>query len=58
MLLVPGVGTVADLKRAADAGAPIARVATHCTEADVSLQHFSAARELGLETAGFLMLAT
>lgn len=57
VLLVPGVGTVEDLRRATDAGAQIVRVATHCTEADVAIQHFGAARELGLETAGFLMLS-
>jgi 4-hydroxy 2-oxovalerate aldolase len=57
VLLVPGVGTVEDLRRAADAGAEIVRVATHCTEADVSRQHFGAARSLGLETVGFLMLS-
>jgi 4-hydroxy 2-oxovalerate aldolase len=57
VLLVPGVGTVEDLERAADAGAGVVRIATHCTEADVSIQHFTAARELGLETVGFLMLA-
>jgi 4-hydroxy 2-oxovalerate aldolase len=57
VLLVPGVGTVEDLRRAADAGADIVRVATHCTEADVSIQHFGAARSLGLETVGFLMLS-
>lgn len=56
-LLVPGIGTVERMKEAAHAGAQIIRVATHCTEADVSIQHFAAARDLGLETVGFLMLA-
>ncbi|WP_434581822.1 4-hydroxy-2-oxovalerate aldolase [Carbonactinospora thermoautotrophica] len=57
VLLLPGVGTVEDLKAAHDAGAQVARIATHCTEADVSIQHFGVARELGMETVGFLMLA-
>ncbi len=56
-LLLPGLGTVHDLTQAADAGASIARIATHSTEADVSIQHFGAARALGLETVGFLMLS-
>ncbi|MCW2717126.1 4-hydroxy-2-oxovalerate aldolase [Pseudonocardia sp.] len=57
VLLVPGIGTRDDLQRAFDAGARVARMATHCTEADVSIQHFGLARELGMETVGFLMMA-
>jgi 4-hydroxy 2-oxovalerate aldolase len=57
VLLLPGLGTVTDLKAAVDLGAGAVRIATHCTEADVSIQHFQEARKLGLETAGFLMLA-
>jgi len=57
VLLLPGVGTVEDLRQAREAGASVARIATHCTEADVSEQHFAAARDMGMETVGFLMLA-
>jgi 4-hydroxy 2-oxovalerate aldolase len=57
VLLLPGVGTIDDLRHAQDTGASVARIATHCTEADVSVQHFGAARAMGMETVGFLMLA-
>lgn len=56
-LLIPGVGTAQDMKDAQTAGMRIVRIATHCTEADISVQHFQLARELGLETVGFLMLS-
>jgi len=57
ILLLPGIATVHDLKIANQAGARSVRIATHCTEADVSRQHIEAARKLGLDTVGFLMMA-
>ncbi len=56
-LLLPGIGTVDHLKMAFDLGVHTIRVATHCTEGDVSEQHITAARKLGLDTVGFLMMA-
>jgi 4-hydroxy 2-oxovalerate aldolase len=57
VLMLPGLGTIHDLNQAHEAGASVARIATHCTEADVSIQHFQHARKLGMETVGFLMLS-
>ena len=56
-LMLPGIGTMDDIRAGADVGVSILRIATHCTEADVSIQHFGLARELALEPIGFLMMA-
>jgi 4-hydroxy 2-oxovalerate aldolase len=56
-LMLPGLGTKDDIKAIHDIGVSIVRIATHCTEADISEQHFTLAREIGLETVGFLMMA-
>jgi 4-hydroxy-2-oxovalerate aldolase len=57
VLLLPGIGTKEDLVRARELGAQIARVATHCTEADISPSHIQLSRELGYTAVGFLMMA-
>jgi 4-hydroxy 2-oxovalerate aldolase len=56
-LLLPGIGTIDDLKHAHSLGVTSVRIATHCTEANVSKQHIEAARSLGMDTVGFLMMS-
>ena len=56
-LLIPGIGTIDDLKKARDLGVGSVRVATHCTEADISAQHIEAARKMDMDVSGFLMMA-
>ncbi len=56
-LLIPGIGTVKELKEAFERGVQVVRIATQCTEADISEEHFGIAKELGMETVGFLMMA-
>ena len=56
-LLLPGIGTIHDLKRAYELGVRSVRVATHCTEADVAKQHIEYARGLGMDVSGFLMMS-
>ncbi|GAA2646271.1 4-hydroxy-2-oxovalerate aldolase [Streptomyces vastus] len=56
-LILPGIGTTEDLRRAQALGVRSVRVATHATEADISAQHISLARELGMDVSGFLMMS-
>jgi 4-hydroxy 2-oxovalerate aldolase len=56
-LLLPGIGTITELERAYALGVRSVRIATHCTEADISAQHIAKARELGMDVSGFLMMS-
>ncbi|MCJ7856023.1 4-hydroxy-2-oxovalerate aldolase [Lachnospiraceae bacterium NSJ-143] len=56
ILLIPGIGTIEDLEEAYENGARVVRVATHCTEADVGIQHIQAAKKMGMMACGFLMM--
>lgn len=56
-LLIPGIGTIEELRHAYGLGVRSVRVATHCTEADISRQHIMAARDLGMDVSGFLMMS-
>lgn len=56
-LILPGIATIHDLKKARDLGVESVRIATHCTEADIAPQHIEAAKKLGMDVGGFLMMA-
>ncbi len=56
-LILPGIATIDDLKKASELGVKSVRIATHCTEADIATQHIEAAKKLGMDVGGFLMMA-
>lgn len=56
-LILPGIATIHDLKKARDLGVESVRIATHCTEADIAPQHIEAAKKLGMDVGGFLMMS-
>jgi 4-hydroxy-2-oxovalerate/4-hydroxy-2-oxohexanoate aldolase len=56
-LSLPGIATIDELRMAVDCGVSTIRIATHCTEADISVQHIGMAKNLGVDTVGFLMMA-
>ena len=56
-LILPGIATIHDLQKARDLGVESVRIATHCTEADISPQHIEAAKKMGMDVGGFLMMA-
>jgi 4-hydroxy 2-oxovalerate aldolase len=57
VLLLPGIGVAEDLEQVVQLGVSVARIATHCTEADIAIQHIGMAKRLGMEAVGFLMMA-
>jgi 4-hydroxy 2-oxovalerate aldolase len=57
VLLIPGIGLARDLDAVHEIGVSVARIATHCTEADIAPQHLRRAKDLGMETVGFLMMS-
>ncbi len=56
--VIPGFATIKrDLKRAIEIGVDVIRVASHCTEADITQRHLGFVREKGKEAYGVLMMS-
>ena len=56
--VIPGFATIErDLKKAIEFGVDIVRVASHCTEADITQRHIGFSREKGKEAYGVLMMS-
>jgi 4-hydroxy 2-oxovalerate aldolase len=56
--VIPGFATInRDLKKAIEIGVDVIRVASHCTEADITQRHLGYVREKGKEAYGVLMMS-
>lgn len=56
--VIPGFATInKDLKTAIEIGVDMVRVASHCTEADITQRHIGYARDKGKEVYGVLMMS-
>lgn len=56
--VIPGFATIKrDLIKAIDIGVDVIRVASHCTEADITQRHLGYVRERGKEAYGVLMMS-
>jgi 4-hydroxy 2-oxovalerate aldolase len=56
--VIPGFATInKDLKTAIEIGVDLVRVASHCTEADITQRHIGYARDKGKEVYGVLMMS-
>ena len=55
--VMPGFATISrDLKLAIDIGVDVVRVASHCSEADITQRHIAYVRERGKQVFGVLMM--
>lgn len=56
--VIPGFATIkTDLAKAVDAGVDVFRIASHCTEADITDRHIGYIRNVGKEAFGVLMMS-
>ncbi len=54
--LIPGFAKISDIRTAVEIGVDVIRLASHCTEADLTESYFDYARGLGKQVHGVLMM--